>query len=151
MSGGSRCCFNPAAATYAEYWLNPFKAAAVSFAVEAIAAPVRDKSDLESVIAALAREPHGGLTVMPDSFTDAHPREITSLAARYRLPAVYAYRLPRFVIPPSRVFPPVEFCRGTRPSQAPNSRPERNTFGSATVVAIAVAMIGPMPGMLASR
>src|SRR5262249_43490452 len=59
--------------------------------------------------------------------------------------------LPRFVIPPSRVFPPVEFCRGTRPSQAPNSRPERNTFGSATVVAIAVAMIGPMPGMLASR
>jgi putative tryptophan/tyrosine transport system substrate-binding protein len=84
--------FNPAAATYAEYWLNPFKAAAVSFAVEAIAAPVRDKFDLESVVAALAREPHGGLTVMPDSFTDAHPREITSLAARYRLPAVYAYR-----------------------------------------------------------
>src|SRR5437773_11017878 len=51
-------------------------------------------------------------------------------------------------MPPSRVFPPVEFCRGTKPSQAANSRPERNTFGSATVVAIAVAMIGPMPGML---
>ena len=29
---------------------------------------------------------------MPDSFTDAHRVEITSLAARYRLPAVYAYR-----------------------------------------------------------
>jgi hypothetical protein len=51
----------------------------------------------------------------------------------------------------SRIFPPVEFCRGTKPSQAANSRPERNTFGSATVVAMAVAMIGPMPGMLASR
>src|SRR6516164_5644831 len=32
-------------------------------------------------------------------------------------------------MPPSRVFPPVEFCRGTKPSQAANSRPERNTFG----------------------
>jgi putative ABC transport system substrate-binding protein len=33
--------FNPAAAaTIAEHWLNPFKAAAASFAVEAIAAPV---------------------------------------------------------------------------------------------------------------
>ena len=38
-----------------------------------------------------------------------------------------------------------------KPSQAANSRPERNAFGSATVVAIAVAMVGPMPGMLASR
>jgi len=55
------------------------------------------------------------------------------------------------VIPPSRVFPLVEFCRGTKPSQAANSRPERKTFGSATVVAIAVAIMGPIPGMLASR
>jgi putative ABC transport system substrate-binding protein len=84
--------FNPVSATYAEYWLNPFKAAAASFAVEAIAAPVRDRSELESVVAAQAREPNGGLIAMPDSFTDAHRVEITSLAARYRLPAVYPFR-----------------------------------------------------------
>jgi putative tryptophan/tyrosine transport system substrate-binding protein len=84
--------FNPATATYAEYWLNPFKAAAASFAVEAIAAPVHDRSELEPVIAAQAREPNGGLIVMPDSFPIAHRVEITSLAARYRLPAVYPYR-----------------------------------------------------------
>jgi putative ABC transport system substrate-binding protein len=84
--------FNPVSATYAEYWLNPFKAAAASFAVEAIAAPVRDGSELESVIAAQAREPNGGLIAMPDSFTDAHRVEITSLAARYRLPAIYPFR-----------------------------------------------------------
>ena len=84
--------FNPATATYAEFWLNPFKAAAASIAVEAIVAPVRDRSELESVVAAQAREPNGGLMVMPDSFTDFHRVEITSLAARYRLPAVYAYR-----------------------------------------------------------
>jgi len=84
--------FNPATATYADYWLNPFKAAAASFAVEAIAAPVQDRSELEPVISAQAREPNGGLIVMPDSFPIAHRVEITSLAARYRLPAVYPYR-----------------------------------------------------------
>jgi ABC-type uncharacterized transport system substrate-binding protein len=85
--------FNPATATYAEYWLNPFKAAAASFAVVAIEARVRDRSELESVFAAQAREPNGGLIVMSDSFTLAHSVEITSLAARYRLPVVYPYRL----------------------------------------------------------
>jgi putative tryptophan/tyrosine transport system substrate-binding protein len=84
--------FNPATATYAEYWLNPFKAAAPSFAVEATAAPVRDRSEFESVIAAQARDPNGGLIVMPDSFPIAHRVEITSLAARYRLPVVYPFR-----------------------------------------------------------
>jgi putative tryptophan/tyrosine transport system substrate-binding protein len=84
--------FNPVSATYAEYWLNPFKAAAPTFAVEAIAAPVRNGSELESIIAAQAREPNGGLIAMPDSFTDAHRVEITSLAARYRLPAIYPFR-----------------------------------------------------------
>jgi len=48
-------------------------------------------SELESVVASQAREPNSGLIVMPDSFTDAHRVEITSLVARYRLPAV-AYR-----------------------------------------------------------
>jgi ABC-type uncharacterized transport system substrate-binding protein len=84
--------FNPATAKYADYFLKPFKAAAPSFAVETILAAARDTSELESVIAAQAREPNGGLIVMPDSFTDAHRIEITSLVARYRLPAVYAYR-----------------------------------------------------------
>jgi putative ABC transport system substrate-binding protein len=84
--------FNPATATYAEYWLNPFKAAAASFVVEAIAAPVHERSELDSVIAAQAGEPNSGLIVMPDTFTDAHRVEITSLAARYHLPAVYPYR-----------------------------------------------------------
>jgi len=84
--------FNPASATYADYWLKPFKAAAAAFAVDAIAAPVRDGSELDSVISAQAREPNSGLIAMPDSFTDAHRIEITSLAARYRLPTVYPYR-----------------------------------------------------------
>jgi putative ABC transport system substrate-binding protein len=85
--------FNPATAPYAEYWLNPFKAAAASVAVQAIVAPVHDTSELESVVAAQGHEPNGGLIVMPDTFTTGHRSEITSLAARYRLPAVYPYRV----------------------------------------------------------
>jgi putative ABC transport system substrate-binding protein len=84
--------FNPATGTFAETYLNPFKAAAASFAVEAVAAPVHDMSELESVIASQAREPNGGLIAMPDSLMLSHGAEITSLAARYRLPAVYPFR-----------------------------------------------------------
>jgi putative tryptophan/tyrosine transport system substrate-binding protein len=84
--------FNPVTATYAHYFLSPFKAAAASVGVEAIAAPVRDTSELASVVAAHAHEPNGGLLIMPDAFTVARRAEITSLAARHRLPAVYPFR-----------------------------------------------------------
>jgi putative ABC transport system substrate-binding protein len=84
--------FNPATAPYYEIYLNPFKAAAASFAVQVIAAPVHNTSELEAVVAAQAREPNSGVIAMPDSFMNAHRAEITALAARYRLPAVYAYR-----------------------------------------------------------
>ena len=79
-------------ATFAEIYLNSFKAAAASFGVEAIAAPVHDTSELESVVAAQAHEPNSGLIVVPDSFFNVHRAEITLLAARYRLPATYPYR-----------------------------------------------------------
>jgi putative ABC transport system substrate-binding protein len=84
--------FNPVTAPYAEYFLNPLKAAALSFGVEVIAAPVRNTFELESVVAAQARGPNTGLIVTPDSFTHVHRAEITSLAARYGLPAVYPFR-----------------------------------------------------------
>jgi putative tryptophan/tyrosine transport system substrate-binding protein len=84
---------NPATTTlFAEAFLKPFKASAASLGVEAIMAPVNDRSELEPVIAAQAREPNSGLVGMPDAFLTAHRVEVTSLAARYRLPAVYTYR-----------------------------------------------------------
>jgi putative tryptophan/tyrosine transport system substrate-binding protein len=84
--------FNPATAPYFEYYLSPFKAAAASFGVQPIAAPFHNASQLESVFAAQAREPNGGLIAMPDSFQAVYRAEITSLAARHRLPAIYAFR-----------------------------------------------------------
>jgi putative ABC transport system substrate-binding protein len=84
--------FNPATAPYAEYWLNPFRAAGASFGVQGVAAPVNGTSELETVVAAQASEPNGALIVMPDTFTTTHRAEITALAARHRLPAVYPFR-----------------------------------------------------------
>jgi putative ABC transport system substrate-binding protein len=81
--------FNPTTAPYFEYYLTPFKAAARSLGVEAIVAPVRDRAEFEPIIAAQAREPKGGLIVIPDTFTSAHRMEIITLAARYRIAAVY--------------------------------------------------------------
>ena len=85
--------FNPTtAAAFAEYYLNSVKAGAASFGVEVIATLVHDTSELESVVAGQAREPNSGLIVIPDSFLIVHRAEVISLAARYRLPAVYPYR-----------------------------------------------------------
>ena len=87
--GRAAALFNPTMAPYADYYLSPFKAAAASNAVEAIAAPVNSIIEVESVVAAQAREPNGGLIVMPDTFTIGHRADITSLANRYLVPAVY--------------------------------------------------------------
>jgi ABC-type uncharacterized transport system substrate-binding protein len=81
--------FNPPTATFVEGYLNPFKAAAASLGAEAIVAPVNDMPSVESLVTTEAREPSSGLVVIPDAFTVRHRAEITALAARYHVPAVY--------------------------------------------------------------
>jgi putative ABC transport system substrate-binding protein len=81
--------FNPPTATFIEGYLNPFKTAAASLGMEAIIAPVHDMPEVESLFATQAREPNSGLVVIPDAFTISHRTAITSLAAHYRVPAVY--------------------------------------------------------------
>ena len=85
--------FNPATAPYAEYYLNPFKAAAASLAVEAIAATcsrhVRARNRHRRTGARAKQWPDrdDGQLHCPSIGV-----EITSLAARYRLPAIYPFR-----------------------------------------------------------
>jgi putative tryptophan/tyrosine transport system substrate-binding protein len=84
--------FNPITAPFADYFLGPFKVAARSFMVDAISGSVRDVSELESVVTAMAREPNAGLIVMPDTFLNVHRSQVLSLAADHQLPAIYPYR-----------------------------------------------------------
>jgi putative tryptophan/tyrosine transport system substrate-binding protein len=81
--------FNPPTAPYVERYLGPSRAAAASLGVEAIVAPVNDMPELESIFTTQAREPNGGFVVIPDVFTIGHRTEIISLAARWRVPAIY--------------------------------------------------------------
>jgi len=84
--------FNPPTATFVEGYLSPFKAAAASLGAEAVIAPVHDVPELESLVAAQALEPTSGLVVIPDAFMVGHRAQITALAARYRVPAIYTFR-----------------------------------------------------------
>ena len=85
--------FNPQTAPYvSDYYRRPFEAAAPAFGVRASAAIVHEMPEIEAAMAALAREPGGGLVVPPDNFSYVHRSMIFALAARYRLPAVYPFR-----------------------------------------------------------
>jgi putative ABC transport system substrate-binding protein len=55
-------------------------------------AQLRDAAEIEQAIAAFAREPNGGLVVLPSPLTVLHRDLIVALAAQYRLPAAYSYR-----------------------------------------------------------
>jgi putative ABC transport system substrate-binding protein len=68
------------------------EAAAPALGVQATALPVRNAADIERGINAFASGLDGGLIVVPNSVTNANRELITRLAARYRLPAIYAYR-----------------------------------------------------------
>jgi putative tryptophan/tyrosine transport system substrate-binding protein len=86
--------FNPATSPEGgSYFLKPAEVAAPLLKVSMLAAPVRNPAEIASNMESLAREPNSGLIVAPDIFILAHREQIIALADRYRLPAVYAYRL----------------------------------------------------------
>ena len=68
------------------------QAAAPSFGVEVRPVSVRDADEIERAVTAFARSSNGGLIVTGSTLTAVHRQLIISLAARHRLPAVYALR-----------------------------------------------------------
>jgi putative ABC transport system substrate-binding protein len=72
--------------------LGAIQAAASSFGVELRPIDGRDAGVIERGVAAFASRPNGGLLAPPDVTTFVHRELIIKLAARYRLPAVYAGR-----------------------------------------------------------
>jgi putative ABC transport system substrate-binding protein len=65
---------------------------APGYGVRSSAFAVRDAADIENAISTFAREPNGGLLVLPNPVTTVHRALIVALAAKHRLPDVYAYR-----------------------------------------------------------
>jgi len=56
-------------------------------------AAVTDAAELERAVDAFAQQPNGASIVLPNIVTVLHRDLIIALAARYRLPAVYPYRV----------------------------------------------------------
>jgi hypothetical protein len=82
-------------------WLCLSTACSQFAAIQAVAPPikvelspidVRNGSEIERAITAFAREPNGGLIATASVAAAAHSKLIVLLAARHRLPSVYAFR-----------------------------------------------------------
>jgi putative tryptophan/tyrosine transport system substrate-binding protein len=84
--------FHPDIGPFYSLWLKSVEAVAAALGMETTAAPVRAVAEIERAISTIAAAPNGGLIVQPDGYTVTNRRRIIELAARYRVPAVYAYR-----------------------------------------------------------
>jgi putative ABC transport system substrate-binding protein len=62
---------------------------APSIGVQVVETAVQDAADIKRAIEGFAREPNGGLVVLPDVTTVNHRRATIGLAAHHRLPAIY--------------------------------------------------------------
>jgi putative ABC transport system substrate-binding protein len=65
---------------------------APSFSLEVTPVSARDAGEIERTIAAVGRAPNSGLIVTGGGFAIAHRELIITLAARYKLPAIYFVR-----------------------------------------------------------
>jgi putative tryptophan/tyrosine transport system substrate-binding protein len=111
--------FNPTTAPFAGLMLRVIEESAPSLAVAVRAAPCHDDAEIEAMMTGLAREAGAGLLVLPENFVIVHRQAIITLAARYRLPAVYPYRffttsggLMSYGIDPNELFRRAIHCHG---------------------------------------
>ena len=79
---------NPKTTAY-DYFVRSAEAVAASLGLLLVASPVETAADVERAIESLV--PDGGLLVPPDASTTADRDLIIGLAARHRIPAVYAF------------------------------------------------------------
>jgi putative ABC transport system substrate-binding protein len=85
--------FNPQTAPFADLFWRPIEAVARSFAVVPTQVGPLTFAELERIIDVFAREPNGGLIVLPDVSTINYRDGVIGLAARHRLPAVFPERI----------------------------------------------------------
>lgn len=84
--------FNPQTASFAQYYLQPLKAAANELGVQALGSPVLSEAEIEKVIVGLADDPGSGLIMMTDGFMFVHRKAVIDLTARYKVPATYYFQ-----------------------------------------------------------
>src|SRR5215472_545729 len=84
--------FDPNLPSWAPF-LRSIESAAPPFGIRLTPVGVRDAADIEQRLAAFAREPNGALIVLASPVTMQNRQSIIAATARYRLPAVYPFRV----------------------------------------------------------
>ena len=153
--------YNPETAPYAPMFFPAMQAAAPGMAVALAISKVYTRGDIERVIAEIGREQGGGLIVVPDSFTFGQRQRITTLAAKYRLPAMYplgtfipdgglvAYGIDRVDMFHRAADYVDRILRGTSPVELPVQQPTKFEFAINLKTAKALGLSVP-PSMMLS-
>jgi putative tryptophan/tyrosine transport system substrate-binding protein len=84
--------FNPESAPFADLFLRPIEMAAPHLSVMSIRGIVQESADVGRLFDSVAREPNGGVIVLPDISMTNYREAIVALAQRHRVPAVYPFR-----------------------------------------------------------
>jgi putative tryptophan/tyrosine transport system substrate-binding protein len=130
--------FNPATAPgRGSTYLESVEAAARSLGIESTHAVASNEAQIEDAIAALSGRPDSGLIVMPDVFMTNHRDQITGLAIKHLVPAIYPFSyfaegggLISYGIDLSDIFRRVagyvdKVLRGAMPSALPVQHPDK--------------------------
>jgi ABC-type uncharacterized transport system substrate-binding protein len=84
--------FNPKTAPNAPPFVVVSQNAGSALGVPAVPVHVIDDTGIDREIAKFAREPDGGLILVPDPFTSARPQLMVAAANRHRLPLISSFR-----------------------------------------------------------
>ena len=121
-------------ATVPTGFLRTLDALAPTIEVQLVAAPVHSSAEIDAAVAEFAREPGGGLMMMPDTFNEANHAQIIALAAKCGLPAVYPHRFSDTLISYGPDLPGLfkraasyvdRILRGEKPAELPVQAPTR--------------------------
>jgi putative ABC transport system substrate-binding protein len=82
---------NPKTSSFAHF-AREAETMAQSLGIELALSTIENAGDIGRVVESFASLPNGGLVLPPDATTTANRDLVVALAARYRLPAVYAWR-----------------------------------------------------------
>jgi ABC-type uncharacterized transport system substrate-binding protein len=84
--------WDPGFKGFAALW-RAIESASVRLGLDATSVPFHDgRDDIESAVAGVSLQPGGGLIVLPTTLNHTYRERIFSVAARYRLPAIYPFR-----------------------------------------------------------
>ena len=83
---------NPTAGSVVARQVSDLRGAAEKLGVELLIVHASTDRDLEQIFPGLQEKRAGGLVVVPDVFTNAHPEQIATLASRYKVPTIFTQR-----------------------------------------------------------